>query len=293
LAEVDARTAQRRAERGPARTTPMAVSGDGAGGSVRIAGQHSWTVVLLALAAITAAEAALVIGAVAMDAVAIGATAYAIVLILLLSAYLMWTSEPTRRLLLALALVPIVRLLSLSLPSLLLPVLDWYVLIGIPALLAIVLVARTLRLRPVDLGLGRPRRIRPQVLVASTGLLLGLPAYLISRPDPTVAIPTPFLIAQAAVILAIFGGFLEELLYRGLIQSVASGFLARGGIIVSSVTTAIMYASSLNVRYVLFMTLVAIFFGLAVRRTGSIAGTTGAHAILLVTQLVIWPLAIG
>jgi len=255
--------------------------------------EHLWPVVIVALAAITAAEAALVIGALAADTVAAGAIAYALVLVAFLWACIAWTTEPARRVLLALTIVPIVRLLSLSLPSVLVPALDWYILIGIPALLGIILVARALGLRPADLGLVRPRRIRPQLLVASSGLLLGLPAYLISRPDPTAAIPTPFLIVQAAVILGVFGGFLEELLYRGLIQSVASASLARGGIIVSSATTAIMYMSSLNVRYVLFMILVAIFFGLVVRRTGSIAGTTGAHAILLVTQLVVWPLAIG
>jgi len=291
LAEVDTTTGRRRAARRGVQITPARPVGATRWGTV--AGEHSWPVVMVALIAIGAAEATLVIGALAAGAVAVGAIAYALVLVAFLSAYLAWTSEPARRLLLALALVPIVRLLSLSLPSLLVPILDWYVLIGIPALLGILLVARTLRLRPADLGLGRPRRIRPHVLTASSGLLLGLPAYLISRPDPMVAIPTPFLIVQAAVILAVFGGFLEEVLYRGLIQSVASSFLARGGIIVSSLTTTIMYASSLNVRYVLFMTLVAIFFGLVVRRTGSIAGTTGAHAILLVTQLVVWPLAIG
>jgi membrane protease YdiL (CAAX protease family) len=291
LADVDTTTVRRRAARRATRipqARPVGATGWGT-----VAGERSWPVVVVALIAIAAAEATLVIGALAAGAVAVGAIAYTLVLVAFLLAYLAWTSEPARRLLLALALVPIVRLLSLSLPSLLVPVLDWYVLIGIPALLGILLVARTLRLRPADLGLGRPRRIRPHVLAASSGLLLGLPAYLISRPDPMVAIPTPFLIAQAAVILAVFGGFLEELLFRGLIQSVASSVLARGGIIVSSLTTTIMYASSLNVRYILFMTLVAIFFGLVVRRTGSIAGTTGAHAILLVTQLVVWPLAIG
>jgi membrane protease YdiL (CAAX protease family) len=293
LAEVNRTNAPRRAARTAPRITPEAVPAGGAAGWETVTGALAWPVVILALAVIAAAEVTFVIGAVVIGAVAIGAVAYALVLVLFLLAYLTWTSEQARRLLLALTTVPIVRLLSLSVPTLLVPILDWYILIGVPAFLGILLVARTLRLRPVDLGLGRPRRIRPQVVVASSGLLLGLPAYLISRPDPMVAIPTPFLIVQAAVILAVFGGFLEELLYRGLIQSMASGMLARGGIIVSSATTAIMYASSLNVRYVLFMTLVAVFFGLAVRRTGSIVGTTGAHAILLITQLIVWPLAIG
>lgn len=231
------------------------------------------------------------------EAIAVGSTivageiAYGAALALLLATYLAWAREPGRRLLLALATLPIMRLLDMSLPALIVPVIDWYVLIGIPAFVAVGLVARRLGLGLRDLGI-RGAPLGPQLTLAASGLVLGLPAYIILRPDPLVPDPTIVRLVVAAVVLGVFAGALEELLFRGLIQTVAGQSLARGGVLVNSAATALMYAASLNFRYVLFILLVAAFFGLGVRRTGSIAGTSAGHAILLFSQLVVWPLVL-
>lgn len=246
------------------------------------------------------ALAILAVGFVAIivaEAIAVGGTlvageiAYGAALALLLAAYLAWDREPERRLLLALATLPIIRLLGISLPALIVPVIDWYVLIGIPAFVAVGLVARRLGLGLRDLGIRRAP-IGPQLTLAASGLVLGLPAYVILRPDALVPDPTIVRLVVAAVVLGVFAGALEEVLFRGLIQTVASQALARGGILVNSAATALMYVATLNLRYVLFILLVAAFFGLGVRRTGSIAGTSAGHALLLFSQLVVWPLVL-
>jgi membrane protease YdiL (CAAX protease family) len=211
---------------------------------------------------------------------------------ILLGGYLLWRRDPERRLLIALAPLPILRVVSIALPASLIPQLDWYVIIGIPVLFAITGAARVLHLDAPSLGLRRAPG-GPQMTVALTGLVLGLPAYLIARPEPLVRDPTIISLIGAALVLLVFGGFLEELLFRGLIQTVASQLFGRGGVAFSAGATGLMYAGSLNPRYVVFSVLVAAFFGLGVRRTGSIAGATLGHGLLLLTQLVVWPLVLG
>ena len=222
---------------------------------------------------------------------ALGELCHVAALAYLLGGYVLWSREPERRLLLALSLLPLVRLLSLSLPTRLVPVLDWYVLIGVPSMLALGLAARELGLRPADLGL-RLAPIRPELRVAAAGLALSLPAYAILRPQPLVGDPTASGLIVAGAIVAIFGGLFEELLFRGFIQTVAVQGLARGGVIVSTAATALMYAASLDLRYTIFASLVGAFFGLAVRRSGSIVGASAGHALLFYGQLVVWPLAL-
>lgn len=214
-----------------------------------------------------------------------------VALAVLLGGYLAWRREPERRLLLALAPLPILRIVSIALPIGMIPMIDWYVLIGVPVLFAVWAAAQVLELDGRSLGLRRAPG-GPQLTLAATGLLLGLPAYLIAGSDALVQNPTIVGVFGAALILLVFGGFLEELLFRGLIQTVASQLFGRGGIAVSAAATGLMYASSLNPRYVVFSVLVAAYFGLGVRRTGSIQGTTIGHGLLLFTQLIVWPLVL-
>ncbi len=217
------------------------------------------------------------------------ALGHAIATVLLLVIALVGPTRPVRRLSMALVTVPILRLLSISIPVVLIPPLAWYVEIGLPAFLAILLAARALELRPVDLGL----RSMPWGDLAAFGLAgaaLGVPAYLIGQPGQLIDLPSPGALLAAAVIMIVFVALLEELLLRGLIQSVATETFARGGVLVSIAATVLLYAASLNVRYVLFMSLVAALLSVSVRQFGSIAGAVAAHGALVCVQLVILPL---
>jgi len=210
----------------------------------------------------------------------------------LVTAYLAWSREPERGVLLALAMLPIVQLLSLALPTRVVPTLQWFMMIGAPTYVLLVLVGYRMGLRPADIGI-RFTRWQPQVRVFLLGAALSVPAYLILRPEALVADPTPVNVLTAAVIVAVFGGFLEEGLLRGVIQSVADRSLARGSIVVSAFATGLLYSASLDLRYLVFAVLVGIAFGLVVRRTGSILGAACGHAALLVGQLVLLPVILG
>lgn len=212
--------------------------------------------------------------------------------IVLAITYLTWPREPHRQLLLALALLPLVQLLSLSLPTRLVPTIEWFVMIGAPVFALLVLAAIRLGLRPDELGLRRTRW-QPQARIVLIGAALAIPGYLILQPTALVADPTPVNVVTGMVIVAIFGGFLEEGLFRGVIQSVAERSLARRSIIVSAFATGLLYSTSLDIRYVAFAVLVGILFSTVVRRTGSIVGVAGGHAALLAVQLVLLPALLG
>jgi membrane protease YdiL (CAAX protease family) len=215
-----------------------------------------------------------------------------ILLVILLAQYVMMRPASYRQLLPALALVPLMRILSLVMPVRFVPAIYWYVLINLPLLLAIFLAAQLLRATPRELGL-RMRAWPTQLAIAVVGVPLGLAAFLILRPAPLVRLSTldaPHLVSGAAILL-VFVGFTEELLFRGLLQREAEVVFGRLGLAFSSLLFAIMYIGSQSVGYVLFMGLVGLFYGWCVRRTGSIWGAALSHGLLAIGLVLIWPLA--
>ena len=200
--------------------------------------------------------------------------------------------RPEGRLALALAVIPVMRLASIALPAVIVPEYLWYVLIGIPTFLVIGFAARALALRPADLGLRRTPW-RDAATLAAAGAALGLAGFVIGEPDPLPAGISLAEIVVTSVVLVVFGAFLEELLLRGLVQRVAAELVGGRAVIVSAALTGLLYLASLNPRYVVFMVAIAVLFGLVARRTGSIAGPVAGHAVLLWTQLVLWPLVLA
>jgi membrane protease YdiL (CAAX protease family) len=221
-----------------------------------------------------------------------GVIAHATVLLALVVVSLRQPEGPAQRLSLTMALVPLIRMLSLTLPAAIVPIVYWYLEIGLAAFEGIFLVMRRLDLTPRDVGL-RSAPFREVVAVGLVGAVLGIPAYLIVGPVDLGQGGGLAGLAVASVVVIIFVGFLEELLFRGLIQSAGSQLFSRGGLIVSVGATALMYAASLNPRYVIFAALVGAFFGLVARRSGSIAAPVAGHAALAWVQLVVLPIILS
>lgn len=220
-----------------------------------------------------------------------GVLAHLILLVAVAVLSLRMGPTPTHRLLLSLGLLPLVRIVSLAVPAAIIPVQYWYLQIGLAGLEGVLLVLRRLDLTFKDLGLQRTRGSEVAVVTA-IGAALGLPAYLIAGRLDLGGGGGAIGIALAVAIVVVFVGFFEEILFRGLIQSAGTALFARGGIVLSVAATTVMYAASLNPRYVVFMALVAVFLGVVTRRSGSIVAPIGAHAALAVVQLVILPIAL-
>jgi hypothetical protein len=201
-------------------------------------------------------------------------------------------SASVRPLLVTLALLPLIRILGLSLPLGRFPMLYWYLIISVPLFAAVWVAGRTLGYSWQELGLtlsGWPR----QLLIGLSGLVFGAVEYAMLRPRPLVATLNWAAILQAALILLVCTGLLEELIFRGLLQRSASDALGRWGMPYAALLFAVLhlgYGSLLNVAFVLG---VGLFFGAVVQRTRSLLGVTLAHGLTNIMLFLALPFVLG
>ncbi len=197
----------------------------------------------------------------------------------------------TAKFYLALTLAPLIRILNLSLPLTVFPLMYWYAVVSFPLLVGAVMVARINRYRRKELGLGwGNNNLLFHLLFGLAGLPLGLIEYLILRPKPLVpllSLPDVFL---PALILLVCTGFTEELIFRGIMQKAARDFLGqKTALILVSFIFAILHVTHLSVIDVVFVFGVAVFFSVVVWRTGSLIGVTLAHGLTNIALYLILP----
>jgi uncharacterized protein len=193
-----------------------------------------------------------------------------------------------RRLALGLLLAPLVRLLSVGLPLPALPQLAWYPAVGVPLLAATWLIVRQTGLGPRTLGLRQGNLLLELALMAG-GFTLGAVEYAILKPEPAFGAMSGWYFFGAALVLLIFTGFTEELIFRGVLQALALPVLGRSALIYVSLLFGALHIGHLSVGDLVFVSLVALLFGQIVRREGSILGVTIAHGITNLTLFVIMP----
>jgi len=200
-----------------------------------------------------------------------------------------WAKERSEtKLLLALCLAPLIRILSLGMPLQDVDLIYWFLIVGAPMIVAALLVARTLGLTRYDLGL-TVHAVPLQLLVGATGVGLGIAEYLILRPDALVDELTWQQAWWPAVILLVATGFGEELAFRGVMQSASTDILGKAAILYVAIVFAALHVGYKSVPDVAFVFLVALFFGWVVARTGSLLGVTLSHGIANVVLYVIAP----
>lgn len=233
---------------------------------------------------IAGAEALTVLGWIAL-----GLFCHLALVVALVNHYALSGRVRYRRVLPVLALVSLLRVLSwtMAVPSW--PQVSWYALASVPALMATALTARFLDVPAAKLGL-QLRSWQEQLPIAASGLPLSFAAFLLLRPRPLFADLYWNSALIGSVVLIVFVAFVEEILFRGLLQRAAVQVLGSGGLLVSSELFVVAYIGSLSVTFVVLMALVGLFFGWCVRRTGSIWGVVLAHSLWVIGALMIWPL---
>lgn len=185
----------------------------------------------------------------------------------------------------ALALVPLLRLTSIAV-AVERP-LAFYVVSGIPVLLAVVLAADALDL-PGVLRLDQIR-LRSQWHVALGALALGaLATPLLGVAPVTSDRALPALLGAALIVFA-FAGVLEELVFRGILQGAATPLLGPWAVPAANAVFAATYLGSASAAYAILMTAFGLACGWWVHRTGSLVGAAVGHGLLAAGLLVIWP----
>lgn len=186
--------------------------------------------------------------------------------------------QPQQQFLLSLALVPLVRIISLSMPLGNIPQIWWFPIIYAPLLIAAIVVVRLLGLRAKDIGLSF-RLFKVQLLLILSGFAIGVAEYFILKPEPAVSELSWQVIWLPALIFLLSTGLVEEFIFRGVLQCTAGGLLGRWGLVYVSFIFAILHTGFLSWIDVVFVFVVALFFSWVVKKTRSLLGVTLSHGI--------------
>ncbi len=188
-----------------------------------------------------------------------------------------WSSLPM------LALIPVLRIASVTTPDSHASPIFWYALVTLPLALGVIMTCRLVGVRPTDVGL---RWTPAQPGIALSGVPLAFIAFELGPASPVVtSADWRYLVVGSLVLLLL--GSLEEVVYRGLIQRSMCQLFGLGGIILPAVLSAAAATGSGSRWFVASSGAVAIVFGLLVHRTGSIIGVALAHGVVNVFALVL------
>jgi membrane protease YdiL (CAAX protease family) len=219
-----------------------------------------------------------------------GLAAHAFLLALLVAMGARSESAARRELYWSLTLAPVIRLGSLCLPLGRLPLIAWYPLIGLPIFAAAFVTARKLGYTRANVGFSIPIADLPrQLSVFPLGVVLGLGEYLIFRPAPLVERFSFGDLWLPALVLVVFTGLEEELIFRGIMQRAALRCLGRWGLIYVNLVFGVLHVGYLSVLDVVFVFLVGLMFSLFVLKTRSIFGVTLAHGAINIGLFLVLP----
>lgn len=199
-----------------------------------------------------------------------------------------------------LTLAPMIRILSLAIPLRGVNMQYWYLITGIPLLAATLTAIKLAGYSRRDICLcpgeyrAPLRNMGLHMAVALIGIPLGFMEYLILRPDPLIPQLTAQGLITMGLILIIFTGFSEELLFRGVLKKAADDLMGEErSLIYVSLMFAVMHITHISMQDVVFVFGVAVLFTLLVRRTGSLYGVSLAHGLTNINLFIIAPLLLG
>jgi membrane protease YdiL (CAAX protease family) len=222
----------------------------------------------------------------------LGALLHALLLVVLLQHGARAVLAPEQRLYWSLALVPLLRLLSLSLPLSSIPGVWRFAVVAVPLLLATVVAARATGLGPAEVGLRwRWRDVPLQTMVAVGGLPLGLMEYVLLKPPPLATELSLAALWVPATVLILATGLTEEIIFRGLLQRTSADVLGPwlGPLLITCLWTALHVGLGSWPALVLTF-LAGGLFAFVAGWTGSIWGVGLSHGLTNVTAFLIAPL---
>ena len=198
------------------------------------------------------------------------------------------------RLVLSLAIIPLIRIVSLSLPLAEIPQILQYPIIYVPLLAAAIVLVCILEYRPADIGI-KIGFIPLQLGIGVLGVGLGIVEYLILTPEPLITELSWQTAWLPALVLLLSTGFVEEFIFRGVLQKTATDAFGGWGIVYVSFLFAILHIgwiraeSPVAILDIVFVFAVALLFGWIVKKTGSLLGVTLSHGVTNIVLFVVAP----
>ncbi len=223
-----------------------------------------------------------------------GIALHAVILFALLlhSALKYDTDKNLSRFLMALVLAPLIRILSLSMPFVQFSRLSWFMLISISIFIAIFTCMWLQELRPEDIGLFTPH-LRNMPIEAGVILLaipFGILEYQIWKPAYLPGLEVTSFITSSLIFI-VCTGFVEELVFRGLLQYNAIRLMSKwsGNLFVSTIF-GVLHVGNLALLNCLLAFSVGFIYSMVREKTGSIYGISVSHGIMNTILFLVAPL---
>jgi membrane protease YdiL (CAAX protease family) len=215
---------------------------------------------------------------------------HAVILISLLAlSALKHMDNPLSILLLSLSLAPLIRIISLCLPLAYFPRYAWYLLAGLAVFLATLALMKVLNLGFRDVGVTFNKPL-VQLAVGFSGAPLGVIEFYILKPEPLASGLNLLNLFLLALALIFFTGFVEELVFRGVIQRSAVACLgSKAGILGVGLIFALLHIGWLSLFDFIFVFVIGLIFGYVAFKTDSIIGVSLSHGLTNVLLFLILP----
>lgn len=221
---------------------------------------------------------------------AYGFSLHAVTLICMLAlSALKYEENPASNLSLSLSLAPLIRIISLSLPLAYFPRYAWYLLAGVAVFMATLALMRAMGegFRKVGITFNKPFT---QLAVGATGIPLGVIEYFILRPEHLAPGFNMWELTLLALALVFFTGFVEELVFRGVMQRSAVEALGwKAGVLGVTVVFALLHMGWLSTLDFIFVFSIGLLFGFIALKTGSIVGISLSHGLTNVLLFLVLP----
>jgi membrane protease YdiL (CAAX protease family) len=197
--------------------------------------------------------------------------------------------------LLALTLVPLIRILSLVMPLSHFPRIQWFIIIGIAVYLAFLVLVYQQKINIKDCGLRLPtkKHVPIEVGIMLLGIPLGVGEYYILRPTPFIDSFSIENIIVAVLILFIATGLMEEVIFRGLLQKKSTDILGVWpGILFITLIFAVLHIGNLSLLDVLLVFCIGGLYAVVVKTTKTVLGVSISHTVVNVFLFIICPLVL-
>ena len=171
----------------------------------------------------------------------------------------------------SLMMLPILRLVNLSMPIFFDLTLYSYVFIYGPLLIPIIIIARSQHFTRAEMGLTFNKFWTYTLLSIPLGFLLGLGEYLTIRAGYMIPNLSLLSVLELTFVMVFFVGFIEEIIFRSFIQTRLEEVLGlRKGMIIASLLFGLMH-SGYGTPFEMFYTgFVGLFIGSAFQKTRSL-----------------------
>ena len=188
----------------------------------------------------------------------------------------------------SLSIIPLIRILSLCIPLMHFEYILWFLIVGVPLFAAIFtcIYIQRIDLRSVGLKIPSYRDVPLTYGIILLGIPVGVVEYYMLEPEFMIGARASWVVP--ILILVICTGFLEELLFRGLLQHTFTEAVGMRGILIVSVIFGFLHLGNSWIDCVLAGE-IGLIYALVVRKTGSIYGVSISHGVINVVLFMVMP----